>query len=436
MRLPVPQVERPSARHQRSTRVTFLAFQVSIYQDEGFPRPAGSIPGTYDLWIDDIEFIKDDSGLETRPGFPLANSGSMLSCIKPRGPSADAKFLVSAYNQWKSTFVSGNKVIRPDHQNDTISEGIAYGMLIAVNMNDQDLFDGLYGFWKNHPASTTSLMTSCVPGGSPDGGAATGAPCAASGGSATGADEDAAYALLMADKALGWNLQSRRPDDDHDIWANDIDSAGTKLPKGGSGYGSPASGVTSASYFAPAFYRAFAAVDGAHDWAGVIAAVYDVIGGAIAGSNGLIPGWCGSSCTVAASNGLATDVDYQYDSHRIPMRIGLDYCFNSTDEAKAYATKTTAFFATSPRRELASSWTCTRQVEALRMAAAATRPRCLARPQWARWPVATRPSSMTPTKPCSTSSPAEPWLLRSTRASIPGPPHCPRTSTTTQPSAC
>jgi hypothetical protein len=27
------------------------------------------------------------------------------------------------------------------------------------------------------------------------------------------------------------------------------------------------------------------------------------------------------------------------------MRIGLDYCFNSTAEAKAYATKTTAFFA-------------------------------------------------------------------------------------------
>jgi hypothetical protein len=130
----------------------------------------------------------------------------------------------------------------------------------------------------------------------------------------------------------------------NDIWANDIDNAGTMLPKGGSGYGSPASGVTSPSYFAPAFYRAFAAVDGAHDWAGVIAAVYDVIG-TIAGSNGLIPAWCGSSCTVTASNGSATDSDYQYDSHRIPMRIGLDYCFNATAEAKAYTSKTTTFFA-------------------------------------------------------------------------------------------
>ena len=321
-----------------------LAFQISIYQDEDFPRPVGSTPGTYDLWIDDVEFIKDDSGLQTRPGFPLANPGGVGSCIRPQGPSADAKFLVSAYSQWKSTFVSGDKVIRPEHQNDTISEGIAYGMLIAVNMNDHDLFDSLYGFWKNHPASTTSLMTSCVPGGPPDGGAVTSPPCAASGGSATGADEDAAYALLMADKAWGGTYKADALTMINDIWANDIDNAGTMLPKGGSGYGSPASGVTSPSYFAPAFYRAFAAVDGAHDWAGVIAAVYDVIG-TIAGSNGLIPAWCGSSCTIAASNGSATDPDYQYDSHRIPMRIGLDYCFNATAEAKAYATKTTAFFA-------------------------------------------------------------------------------------------
>ena len=322
-----------------------LAFQVSIYQDEGFPRPVGSTPGTYDLWIDDVEFIKDDSGLQTRPGFPLVNPGSMLSCLRPQGPSADAKFLVSAYNQWKSTFVSGNRVIHPETGSNTISEGIAYGMLIAVNMNDQELFDSLYGFWKIHPASTTSLMTSCVPGGPPDGGVGMGTPCVSSGGSATGADEDAAYALLMADKAWGGTYKADALTMIDDIWANDIDSAGTKLPKGGSGYGSPASAVTSPSYFAPAFYRTFATVDGAHDWASVITAVYGVIGGTIAGSNGLIPGWCGSSCTVPASIGHATDGWYQYDSHRIPMRIGMDYCFNATPEAKAYTSKTTSFFA-------------------------------------------------------------------------------------------
>jgi endo-1,4-beta-D-glucanase Y len=328
-----------------------LAFQVSIYQDEGFPKPAGSTPGNYDLWIDDVEFIKDDSGLQTRPGFPLVNPGSMLSCLKPQGPSADAKYLVLAYNQWKSRFVSGDKVIRPENQYDTVSEGIANGMFIAVNMNDQDLFDSLYGFWKDHPASTTSLMTSCVPGGRPpDGGAPTGTPCVSSGGSATGADEDAAYALLMADRAWAGTYKADALTMINDIWANDIDSAGTKLPKGGSGYGSPTSAVTSPSYFAPAFYRAFAAVDSAHDWAGVITAVYGVIGGPIAGSNGLIPAWCSATCTARGNIGSANDEVYQYDSHRIPMRIGLDYCFNATAEAKAYTSKTTTYFANIAQR--------------------------------------------------------------------------------------
>ncbi len=63
-------------------------------------------------------------------------------------------------------------------------------------------------------------------------------------------------------------------------------------------------------------------------------------------------------------NGAATDIDYQYDSHRIPMRIGMDYCFNSTDAAKTYTTKNTAFFASAAANGIGSSKTCTRQVEA------------------------------------------------------------------------
>ena len=39
------------------------------------------------------------------------------------------------------------RVIRPENQNDTVSEGIAYGMLIAVNMGDKTLFDNLYAYW-------------------------------------------------------------------------------------------------------------------------------------------------------------------------------------------------------------------------------------------------------------------------------------------------
>ena len=61
------------------------------------------------------------------------------------------------YNQWKSTFVTGTgtstKVIRPENGNDTVSEGIGYGMLIAVYVGDQRLFDGLWGIRSSPSAS-------------------------------------------------------------------------------------------------------------------------------------------------------------------------------------------------------------------------------------------------------------------------------------------
>jgi Endoglucanase Y len=318
--------------------VDVLGIQISMYQDSGFPKVGTA--GTYDLWIDDVAFTTDDSGLQTRTGFPLSPRVGVGSCLTPVGPSANAKFLVPAYNQWKATFVKNGKVIRPENANDTISEGIAYGMLIAVNMNDQTLFDSLWGTWKSNSA-VGSLMTWCLGSG----GSATGTPCATSGGTATDADEDAAYALLMAGKLWGGTYNLAAVTMIGNIWIYDIDGAGTKLPKGGSQYGSPAAAATSPSYFAPSYYRAFAAADSAHDWNGVATAVYGVIGGTISGSNGLIPAWCSNSCTAAASNGAPTDVDYQYDSHRIPMRIGIDYCFNSVASAKIYTTKTTAFFA-------------------------------------------------------------------------------------------
>jgi len=71
---------------------------------------------------------------------------------------------VPAYNQWKATFVKSGKVIRPENANDTVSEGIAYGMMIAVAFNDQALFDSVYGTWKAN-ATAGSLMTWCLGSG-------------------------------------------------------------------------------------------------------------------------------------------------------------------------------------------------------------------------------------------------------------------------------
>jgi len=123
---------------------------------------------------------------------------------------------------------------------------------------------------------------------------------------------------------------------------------------GGNNYKSNGTTNTNASYFAPAFYRAFATATGSASWTTIANGVYTSIGNANSiSSMGLISAWCNSSCTTAVSNAgsadPATDVIYQYDSHRIPWRLGLDYCWNGTAAAKTYLDKTTAFFYASSR---------------------------------------------------------------------------------------
>jgi Glycosyl hydrolases family 8 len=132
------------------------------------------------------------------------------------------------------------------------------------------------------------------------------------------------------------------------IWAKDIDKT-SKLPTGGSNYSDTSSKVTNPSYFAPSHYAAFKAAGDSNDWDGVIAAVYKSINTSLAGtsSNGLYAAWCSNNCSAIGSNGADTDKFYQYDSHRIPMRIGMDYCYNNRTDAKTYVAKTTKFFATS-----------------------------------------------------------------------------------------
>jgi endo-1,4-beta-D-glucanase Y len=315
----------------------------------------------YDLWVDDVTLYSGTNGLATMtptgatPAHPFPVDGAVGTCTKPAG--ATGAFLVDAYNQWKSTFVVGSgtstRVQRPENADDTVSEGIGYGMLIAVYMGDQTLFNGLWSYSQasGHTASGM-LMTWCIPGG----GGGTGTSCSGSG-SATDADEDMAFALLEADKQWGstgtYNYKSLATAMISQMWTGgDIDTT-SFLPTGGNNYKTTGgSTVTNPSYFAPAYYRAFAGVDttAGHTWATVATNVYAAIASisAKATQSGLLPAWCSNNCTQVGSNGGADDMIYQYDAHRVPWRLGLDACWNSTmvpAAGKTFLTNNAAFFA-------------------------------------------------------------------------------------------
>ena len=138
-----------------------LGFQFGVYPQFTVQPFTSSTSLNYDIWVDDVTLYKGDSGLGT-----LNNGGgtstfadkTYAGCTKPSG--AAGKYLIPMYNKWKSTFVTGSgsstKVIRPENGNDTVSEGIGYGMLIAVYVGDQTLFDGLWAYSQGHPAVGTT----------------------------------------------------------------------------------------------------------------------------------------------------------------------------------------------------------------------------------------------------------------------------------------
>jgi endo-1,4-beta-D-glucanase Y len=293
--------------------------------------------------------------------FPFPQNRQSTLCTYPVAyDNADVK---AVYDAWKNDLVTGDgaggfrRVKRPaEHgleQDSTVSEGIAYGMIIAVYMDDQPLFDDLWKYQQLHTwyasnpgggGQQTTLMNWYIlkDGNTPSEG----------NGAATDADEDMAWALIQADKqwggqgSLGKSYLDTAKQLLGDIWKYEID--GNHLIKNGSSWGDDNS--LNISYFAPAYYRVFASVTGEQRWGkDVIDYSYQVISQNLKDANGntqngLVPAFSTSGGDPAHSEtGLA--FNYQYDSCRTPFRIGLDACWANDMRAVDYVAKTSGFFS-------------------------------------------------------------------------------------------
>ena len=234
--------------------------------------------------------------------------------------------------------------------NSTVSEGIGYGMLIAVYMGDRTLFDNLWKYSQLH-LDGNGLMNWSI---SADGKSTPGM------GAATDADEDIAWALAMADKqwgsSSGLNYLNLAKTQIGDIWNHEVYDS--KLAGPGDGWG-PTNlyNNINISYFAPAYYRLFKQLDGGHAWEAVTQTVYDTIANTLTSgnkntTNGLVPGW--STSTGGSSS--AGPFNYQYDACRTPFRIGIDWCLEggpaasaatalNPARAQAYVALTSSFFS-------------------------------------------------------------------------------------------
>ncbi len=269
------------------------------------------------------------------------NSGSSAAFPFPQGhglpncsfPVYNTDTVEQAYLNWKSAFYSSGKVVRPENGGDTVSEGIGYGMLIGVFMNDEPMFDALWSYAKSH-FNGNHLMAWCQGTGQ------TGS-CNTSSSSATDGDEDMAYALLMASKQ--WSGGSYASDATMligNIYAHEV--SGSILLAGDS-FGSNGPNQLDPSYFAPSYYRAFASVDSGHDWMGVLNESYTILAAA-SGNYGLVPNWVSQNGAGTSAVDSTHGIYFSYDACRTPFRIGMDYCLNNDGDAQTYAGKISGFY--------------------------------------------------------------------------------------------
>lgn len=268
--------------------------------------------------------------------------------------SADVSDVVRVHAAWREEIVTSEgangflRTRRPDtpdgERNSTVSEGISYGMLISLMMDDQPSFDAFWRYadrWSNE----NGLMCWYI--------AADGARALGRGG-ASDADEDIAWALLLASERWGGRgsltesyealavRQIQRIytcEVDHERWPDMF------LP----GDEWRGQNVFNPSYFAPYQYRAFGEATGnGPGWQRVVDRGYEILDRCLneaSGNrdNGLVPAWCTfEGRPVAAFPGA--EQNYQTDSARFPFRMALDWALYKEPRAKVHLDKICGFF--------------------------------------------------------------------------------------------
>ncbi|WP_027630840.1 glycosyl hydrolase family 8 [Ruminiclostridium cellobioparum] len=262
-----------------------------------------------------------------------------FSSLADNQSTAD-QLLLTEWEQWKSERITtsgakGYKRVQRDASTsfDTVSEGLGYGMILAVYFGEQSLFDDLYRYVKLFLNSNGLMSWHIDSSGNIVGTDGIGA--------ATDADEDIAIALVFAHKKWGSNgsiqYESEAKNYISKIFTKMVEQ-GTYVLKPGDTFGG--SNCTNPSYFAPAWYRIFADFTGNAAWNNVADKCYEIVDRAKNSNTGLVPDWCTANGTQASGRGF----DFKYDAIRYQWRTAIDYSWYGTQKAKTNCDQISNFF--------------------------------------------------------------------------------------------
>lgn len=269
-------------------------------------------------------------------------------------PTPDSTIVDASWRQFVATFVQlDGRVVRPEHDGDTVSEAQAYGMLRAAWMRDQPAFDRIWRWsethlsrtlrgedhllawhWKPDPSGTTGRVVDWNP--------------------ASDADQDYAFALLLA--ASHWQTPSLtglpRYDDHARVILSDLLAHATTRDRDGTLVLLPGPWahersrdghvVLNPSYFAPAWYRVFSRFTGDSRWDELIAGSYRVLE-AVCGVPGLsiraVPDWVQWQSARVWRPRDDVQAMSSWDAVRVPWRVGTDWLWFQAPEAFRFATR-------------------------------------------------------------------------------------------------
>ena len=236
---------------------------------------------------------------------------------------ADTDMIKEHYKLWKQAWYDASQgwVLAPEGTCSTVSEAIAYGMLISVYMDDQDVFKKLYNTWTSNSAGGNGGMNWRI-------------GCSGGTGTASDADFDAALALVMASKQ--WNDASYLTAGKSLItWIASNDIGSNKIKPGNQwndGF--------NPSYATTANFQLFQDVAGG-SWSSVISQAYTDLNGCQDSKTGLVPDWCdwNSHKPILTSAAVSNDIGFYDDAARTPWRMAMAYYWYGDTKAQAFNKK-------------------------------------------------------------------------------------------------
>lgn len=251
------------------------------------------------------------------------------------------QILNDSWNYYKKAFISADgRVIDPEKDSISTSEGQAYAMRRALLMKDKETFDKVYNWAKHNLKHKTDNLFAWKWGKK-----GTGYGIIDEAG-ASDAGTEIASSLIFASKV--WNQKSYLNDAKKilpDIWDKEtIEINGLRILVAGDDQKNSENIAINPSYFMINSFRIFAKVDKTHDWQKLVDSSYYLVNYCIDKiDSGLPPDWFYINRRTGKISFDKDKSDFSYDAIRIFYRFYNDYRINNDRRAEKLLSRVNLF---------------------------------------------------------------------------------------------